>query len=131
MTINIDAVSHSSEHWHAISWPEVHQTVRRIQIRIVKAAQESKWRKVRSLQRLLTRSFSGKALAVKRVTENQGKRTPGVDGVIWNTPKKKMEGLVSLKQKGYKAQPLKRTYIPKSNGKKRPCKPFTCLPLTL
>ena len=44
-----------------------------------------------SLQRLLTHSFSGKALAVRRVTENQGKNTPGVDKMTWNTPQKKLE----------------------------------------
>ena len=56
--------------------------VPRIQARIVKAVQEGKWRKVRSLQRLLTHSFSGKSFAVRKVTENQGKRTPGLDGEI-------------------------------------------------
>ncbi len=50
------------------------------------------WGKVKALQRLLTRSFSGKMLAVKRVTENRGKRTPGVDGKIWSTPVAKSTG---------------------------------------
>jgi RNA-directed DNA polymerase len=68
----------------------------------------------------LTRSFSGKALAVKRVTENQGKRTPGVDGEIWNTPQKKAEALETLTQRGYRPGPLRRIYRPKSNGSKRP-----------
>ena len=78
--------------WHDIDWRKVHQNVRRLQARIVKATQEGRWGKVKALQRLLTRSFSGKALAVKRVTENQGKRTPGVDGEIWSTPSRQMEG---------------------------------------
>ena len=60
--------------------------MRSLQSRIVKAWQEGRRRKVRALQRLLTRSLSGKALAVKRVTENQGKRTAGVDGATWSTP---------------------------------------------
>ena len=63
--------------------------VRRLQARIVKATQEGRWGKVKALQRLLTHSFSGKALAVRRVTENKGRDTPGVDKVIWNTPEKK------------------------------------------
>ncbi len=84
------------------------------------ATQENRWGKVKALQRLLTRSFSGKALAAKRVTENQGKRTPGVDGEIWSTPASKIAGMKSLRQHGYQAQPLRRLYIPKSNGKKRP-----------
>ena len=114
------AVSHNTRDWHAINWQKVHENVRRLQARIVKATQEGKWGKVKSLQHLLTHSFSGKALAVKRVTENQGKRTPGVDRVIWNTPAKKAAAIYSLKQHGYHPLPLRRIYIPKSNGQKRP-----------
>ncbi|MCI0563929.1 MAG: reverse transcriptase domain-containing protein [Nitrososphaera sp.] len=114
------ASSLTGEGWHDINWRKAHQNVRRLQARIVKATQEGRWGKVKALQRLLTHSFSGKALAVKRVTENQGKRTPGVDGKTWSTPASKMAGLKSLKQHGYQAQPLRRLYIPKSNGKKRP-----------
>src|SRR5262249_41651240 len=76
--------------------------------------------KAKALQHLLTHSFSGKALAVKRVTENQGKDTPGVDRVIWNTPEKKMEAVLDLRQRGYQPQPLRRVLIPKSHGKRRP-----------
>jgi RNA-directed DNA polymerase len=57
---------------------------------------------------------------VRRVTENRGKKTPGVDGEIWDTPKKKAEAISRLRQGGYKPLPLRRIYIPKSNGKKRP-----------
>lgn len=114
------ASSHTGEEWHDINWHKAHQNVRRLQARIVKATQEGRWGKAKALQRLLTHSFSGKALAVKRVTENQGKRTSGVDGKSWSTPASKMAGLQSLRQHGYKAQPLRRLYIPKSNGKKRP-----------
>ena len=107
-------------HWHELDWPCIYKTVRRLQARIVKATQTGKWRKVRSLQRLLTRSFSSKALAVRKVTENSGKKTPGTDGVLWNTPTRKIEAIETLKAKGYKALPLRRIFIPKSNGKKRP-----------
>ena len=106
--------------WHAINWRKAHRIVQRLQARIVKATQEGRWNKVKALQRLLTRSFSGKALAVKRVTENQGKRTPGVDGAIWNTPAKKASAIQSLHQRGYRPLPLRRLYIAKKNGKKRP-----------
>ncbi|MFQ5421429.1 MAG: reverse transcriptase N-terminal domain-containing protein, partial [Anaerolineae bacterium] len=78
------ASSHPDDEWHDINWKQVHRNVRRQQARIVQAIQEGRWGKVKALQRLLTRSFSGKALAVKRVTENQGKRTPGVDGKLWS-----------------------------------------------
>ncbi len=117
---NVGAVSHDASDWHAIDWPRVHRTVRRLQIRIVKATQAGKWNKVKVLQHLLTHSFSGKALAVRRVTENHGKKTPGVDKDIWNTPEKKATAVRQLRQRGYRPQPLKRVYIPKHNGKLRP-----------
>jgi RNA-directed DNA polymerase len=106
--------------WHKINWPKVHREVQRLQARIVQAEQAGKRGKVKALQRLLTHSFSGKALAVKRVTENQGKNTPGVDREIWNTPEKKITAVHQLKQRGYRALPLRRVYIKKSNGKMRP-----------
>jgi RNA-directed DNA polymerase len=110
---------HAVTDWHAINWQSVNHTVRRLQARIVKATQEKKWGKVTALQRLLTHSFSGKALAVRRVTENQGKNTPGVDKIIWNTPHKKINAVYSLRQRDYHSQPLRRISIPKKNGKKR------------
>jgi RNA-directed DNA polymerase len=106
--------------WHAIRWQKVHRDARRLQVRIGKAVRDGRWGKVQALQHLLTHSFSGKALAVRRVTENDGKRTPGVDGVIWNTPGKKARALGALRQRGYRPQPLRRVYIPKANGKRRP-----------
>jgi retron-type reverse transcriptase len=68
-----DASFHGVTDWHAIDWQQVNHHVRRLQARIVKATQEGRWNKVKALQHLLTHSFSGKALAVRRVTENQGK----------------------------------------------------------
>lgn len=106
--------------WHSIDWDTAHATVKRMQARIVKATQEGRWNRVKALQRLLTTSFYGKALAVKRVTENKGKRTPGVDKVLWSTPDAKYMAIDSLKRNGYQPMPLKRIYIPKSNGKLRP-----------
>ena len=106
--------------WHAINWSKAHQNVRRLQARIVKATKEGRWGKVKALQHLLTRSFEAKALAVKRVSENTGQRTPGVDGERWSTPQKKIAAVHSLKQKGYRPKPQKRVFIPKTNGKKRP-----------
>jgi RNA-directed DNA polymerase len=106
--------------WDQIDWSTAERQVRRLQARIVKATQAKRWNKVKALQRLLTCSFSGRALAVKRVTENQGKRTPGVDGAIWKTPGSKHNAIGSLRRRGYRPQPLRRVHIPKANGKKRP-----------
>jgi RNA-directed DNA polymerase len=122
--MNVDssmcASSGKASHWDQLDWPKYERQVRRLQARIVKATREGRWGKVQTLQRLLTHSFSGKAWAVKRVTENQGKRTSGVDGKVWNTPAAKLKAVRSLQYHGYKPLPLRRVYIPKANGKQRP-----------
>ena len=121
VTTPAGAVSRNPVDWHAINWHKAHTIVRRLQGRIVKATQAGRWGKVRALQRLLTHSFSAKVVAVKRGTENQGKRTPGVDGVLWDTPEKKAQAVGTLRQHGYRTQPLRRVYIAKSGGTgKRP-----------
>ena len=117
---NACAPSGRTVDWRRIEWQKVYQTTRRLQARIVKATQEGRWGKVKALQRLLTHSYSGKALAVRRVTENQGKRTPGVDGITWSTPEAKSNAVLSLRQRGYQTMPLRRIYIPKSKGGRRP-----------
>src|SRR4029077_10494902 len=94
--------------WHSIPWRKVWHTVRRLQARIVKATQEGRWGKVRALVYLLTHSYSGHALAILRVTTNQGASTPGVDGEVWNTPELKAEAFSRLRQHGYRPQPLRR-----------------------
>ena len=106
--------------WHNIDWAKAHQTVKRLQTRIAKAVREGRWGKVKALQWLLTHSFYGRAIAVKRVTENQGKKTPGVDRETWDTPESKAKAVMSLKRRGYRPRPLRRVFIPKANGKKRP-----------
>src|SRR6266702_3793958 len=117
---NAGATSHRMTQWHDIDWYRAQQNVKRLQARIVKATQEGRWGKVKALQHLLTHSHSGKVLAVKRVTENQGKRTAGVDQEIWDTPAKKAAAIQTLRQHGYRPQPLQRVYLVKPNGKKRP-----------
>ena len=106
--------------WQSIQWKPANRRVRRLQSRIVQAQQQGKKRKVRALQFILTRSYSARCLAVRRVTENSGKRTPGVDGQLLDTPEKKARAAQNLSTEDYRPQPLKRTYIPKSNGKLRP-----------
>ena len=113
------APSHGVD-WHGIDWSLATKQVRRLQARIVKATQEGRWGKVKALQHLLTHSYSGKVLAVRRVTSNQGKNTPGVDGATWSSPEDKAQAVLSLRRRGYQPLPLKRVYIPKKNGKKRP-----------
>ncbi|AOZ00676.1 group II intron reverse transcriptase/maturase [Cupriavidus sp. USMAHM13] len=114
------ALSGVPQRWGAINWRRIERNVRAMQIRIAKATQEGDWRRVKALQRSLTRSFSAKASAVKRVTENQGKRTAGVDRELWDSPEARWEAIGRLKRRGYRPMPLRRVYIPKANGKERP-----------
>lgn len=106
--------------WHMLDWKQATIIVKSLQARIVKAVQAGKWKRVRDLQRLLNRSTSAKIIAIRRVTENKGKRTAGIDGEKWDTPLKKYQAISELKHQGYKAGAVRRILIPKSNGKMRP-----------
>ena len=111
------APSHAPD-WHAIDWRAVDQNVHRLQARIAQAVMAGKRGKVKALQRLLTHSFSAKAVAVRRVTENHGKHTAGVDGVTWHTPQSKAEAVHNLgRRRDYHPQPLRRVYIPKKSNR--------------
>src|SRR5947209_7953993 len=105
--------------WHSIDGKKVWRTVRRLQARLVKAVAEGRGNQVKALVSLLTRSFGGRALAILRVVSNSGAKTPGVDGILWNTPEVKSAAFTTLRRHGYRPQPLRRVYIPKSNGKLR------------
>ena len=120
MSTDLSVCAPSAKGWAEINWSQIRRQVKKLQARIVKATQAGKQGKVKALQWLLTHSFSGKALAVKRVTENRGKNTPGVDKVIWNTSKAKTNAIASLQRRGYKPLPLRRVLIPKKKGKTRP-----------
>src|SRR5580700_8236089 len=113
----VGAVSSEAAEWYAIDWQAIHRNVRRLQVRIAQATKEGRWGKVRALQHLLTHSYSAKVLAVRRVTENKGKKTPGVDRKVWDTPEKKTQAVHELRRRGYQPQPLRRVCIPKSDGK--------------
>ena len=114
------ASSASKLTWETTNWPHASREVKRLQMRIAKAVREKRYGKVKALQWLLTHSRSAKLLAVRRVTQSSGAKTPGVDGVLWRTPKQKIQAVNTLQRRGYKPQPLRRIYIPKSRGGKRP-----------
>src|SRR5439155_436451 len=107
------AIHDAEKTWDQIDWDKAERNVTRLQARIVKATKEGRWSKVAALQYLLTRSFSGKMLAVRRVTTNQGRKTPGVDRETWKTPARKWKAVHELRQHGYRPQPLRRVYIEK------------------
>ncbi len=114
------ASSDKTQDWKSIDWNKARAYVKKLQMRIVKAQKEGHYSKVKSLQWLLTHSFYAKALAVKRVTSNSGKKTSGVDHELWLTPQAKFHAISKLTRHGYTPQPLRRLCIPKKNGKMRP-----------
>ena len=97
MTALAGAPIDDAKKWGSIDWKTAQSEVRRLQMRIAKAVKENKWNKVKTLQYLLTRSFYAKLLAVKRVTSNKGKNTPGVDGVLWKGARAKWRAAYSLR----------------------------------
>jgi RNA-directed DNA polymerase len=97
----IHAFSHPKLKWTSINWKKVKKKVQELQMRIAKAVREGKFRLVKSLQWLLTHSFYGRLWAIRRVAANKGKTTPGIDGVVWNTPKKKMQAVNLLNRREY------------------------------
>lgn len=105
--------------WQHIKWNAISYQVRKLQLRIAKAFKTGRYCKAKALQWLLTHSFYAKLLAIRRVTQNKGKNTPGVDGIIWKTNKEKMAAVKQLKRRGYHSLPLRRIHIPKKNGKLR------------
>src|ERR687887_2709075 len=111
-----------STDWQSVNWRKANRQVRNLRQRIFKATQAKDWNKVRSLQKLMLRSYSNTLVSVRRVTqENQGKRTPGIDGVKVTSPEgrgRMVNHLMTFQP--WKAKPAKRVYIPKANGKLRP-----------
>lgn len=106
--------------WETVEWTRVREIVNNLQSRIASAAKDRNWKSVGKLTRLLTGSFSARLLAVRKVSENKGGDTPGVDGIIWSSSSDKMRAALQLTNKVYRAKPLKRKYIRKKNGKLRP-----------
>jgi RNA-directed DNA polymerase len=99
--------------WNTIPWRELESTVFKLQKRIYRASLRDDVKLVRKLQRLLLKSEAAKLLAVRRVTQdNQGKKTPGVDGVAKLKPTERMQLAETLKLGG-KSKPVRRVWIPK------------------
>ena len=105
-----------AKQWKSVDWKLVKETVNRTQTRIAKATIKGNWKLVRELQRMLVHSHHAKLLAVKKATTNDGHKTVGIDGVLWNNPEDKMKAVLTLNRGKYKSKPLKRVEIDKGKG---------------
>jgi RNA-directed DNA polymerase len=107
------------ENWNQINWRKVNETVRNLRQSIFRAKKLGNFRKLRSLQKLMQKSYANRLLSVRRVTQtNKGKATAGIDKEIINTPEARVILVNNWKEGNLK--PTRRVEIPKPNGKKRP-----------
>ncbi len=114
------SITKTTAAWNTINWAKVQRIVFKLQKRIYQASLSGQNAKARKLQKLLVKSYYAKLLAIRKVTQdNQGKKTAGVDGIKSITPKQRLELAENL-SKYQKAKPLRRKWIPKPNGEKRP-----------
>jgi RNA-directed DNA polymerase len=108
--------------WYEINWRQAEIKMKDLQEKIVIATLEGNFKEVYRLQWVILQSFEGRALAIRRVINNKGGKTPGIDGIVWNGPNDywlaiKELSIIVNNPREYKAQPLKRVFIPKDNGK--------------
>ncbi|MEW6497978.1 MAG: reverse transcriptase N-terminal domain-containing protein, partial [Cyanobacteriota bacterium] len=107
------------ENWNQINWKKVNKLVRNLRQRIFRARKLGDFRKLRSLQKLMLRSYANLLLSVRRITQtNQGKVTAGIDKEVVNTPEQRV--ILVNNWDGGNLKPTRRVDIPKPNGKKRP-----------
>ena len=123
MALEVNGPADEPLDWDTIDWRGVEEDVRRLRQRIFTASQAGDLKKVRNLQKLLLRSRANTLVSVRRVTEdNTGRKTAGIDGQVITTSfgKAALVDWMCQQTEPWQAQPVKRVFIPKSNGKQRP-----------
>lgn len=113
--------SNTTAEWKTLPWRKLEKRVFKLQKRIFRASNRGDVKAVRKLQKTLMKSWSGKCLAVRKVTQdNQGKRTAGVDGLKNLSPHARLVLVTQLKLTG-KSKPTRRVWIDKPGKvEKRP-----------
>jgi len=109
--------------WHDVPWKEVNRAVVSLRRRIFLASRSKDFRKLRRLQLLMLKSHSNLLFSIRRVCANKGGKTPGVDGVILATPADRLKFFLDNREfdwVNYSPSPVKRIYVPKPDGRKRP-----------
>lgn len=110
------------KNWNDVNWRRIDKSVKNLRQRIHRASRDGDAKKVKSLQKLMLRSFSNRLHSIRKVTQiNVGKSSPGVDKVLVKTGPARLKLAVELSSgQPWRVQPVKRVFIPKTNGKLRP-----------
>ncbi|MBP0036063.1 MAG: group II intron reverse transcriptase/maturase [Roseofilum sp. Belize BBD 4] len=119
MNTPIASLETTNNGWNSIPWKKVQRKVFKLQKSIYKAVKSEQFAKARKLQKILSKSYYARLLAVRKVSQdNQGKKTAGIDGIKAITPSQRLE-LVDEMKNAYKAKPLRRVWIPKPGRDER------------
>lgn len=107
--------------WNTINWKKAESDLANLQYEILKAHRKGDCNLVLTTQHMLIKSFAARCLAVRKVTSNQGGKTLGIDEKTYNTDLEKFLAVQAVKDlRNYESNPVRRVYIPRPDGKKRP-----------